>query len=107
MVTGDGRLLSFSLRVSVRISCFWLISQRVQLLSRVNAENETVLMTAIQTGKDKMVDAVATLIGETWVPADEVRHTLSRRSPRSYIFGWHWVAVCGVVALDPFRKLVP
>lgn len=55
------------------------------MLSGVNAENETVLMIAIKTGREKTVNAVAALIGETWLPADQVRRTLSTSRPRTYI----------------------
>lgn len=55
------------------------------MLSGVNAEHETVLMIAIKTGREKTVNAVAALIGETWLPADQVRCTLSGTRPRRYI----------------------
>lgn len=49
------------------------VAQKMQMLSSVNDKGQTALMVAVQTKKMEIVGAVAKLIGETWVPVDEVR----------------------------------
>lgn len=47
------------------------LSQRVQMLGSVNGKNQTSLMIAVQTGEEKIVQAVVKLVGDDWVPADD------------------------------------
>lgn len=47
------------------------LTQRVQMVGSVNGRNQTSLMIAVQTGEQKIVQAVVKLVGDDWVPADD------------------------------------